>query len=194
MKVCGLILAAGGSSRLGRAKQLLQQQGKSLLALSIETALAAGLDPVYVVLGARQEQILDEISHLPVKIISNQEWQEGIGSSIRIGISHIEAEESYDAVVILLCDQLLITADHIKSLVALYQSSHKPIVATAYGAQSGVPALFSHSYFHLLLALQGDTGARKIIAQHQQNAHVVNFEAAALDIDTAEDARGAGLS
>jgi molybdenum cofactor cytidylyltransferase len=193
MKVCGLILAAGASSRLGRPKQLLQKQGKILLALSIHTALAAELSAVYVVLGARQEQIKDQISHLPVKLIFNSEWEEGIGSSIRNSMIQIVDDGPYDCVVILLCDQLLITAAHVKNLIAVYKSSHKPIVATAYGEQTGVPALFDQSYFPMLLALKGDTGARKIISQHQHDVRTVQFEAAAVDIDTAEDAIGAGL-
>ncbi|AHM58510.1 4-diphosphocytidyl-2c-methyl-d-erythritol synthase [Flammeovirgaceae bacterium 311] len=194
MKVCALLLAAGASSRLGRPKQLLEKEGRSLLQLSIETALVAELDPVFVVLGAREAEIRAQIRQQPVQLIYNPDWQEGIGSSIREGIKHIMEAGSYSAVVIMLCDQLLISAAHLQSLVKAYQQQQIPVVATSYQDQAGVPALFDQSFFPHLKQLSGDTGARKLISQHRDKVQLIQYEAAGVDIDTAEDALRAGLT
>lgn len=193
MKVCCLILAAGASSRLGRPKQLLEKEGRNLLQIAIETALAAELDPVFVVLGARETEIREHIRDQPVRPIYNPNWQEGIGSSIREGISHIMKAGSYSGVIIMLCDQLLITAAHLKKMLEIYQQGQYPIVATAYQEQSGVPALFDQTFFPHLRDLSGDTGARKLISRQREHVFMIQFEAAGVDIDTAEDALRAGL-
>ena len=81
-----IILAGGGSSRLGRPKQLLEYNGKTLLGITMEAALASGLQPVIVVLGADAENLKKEISDKEVKLVVNTEWEEGMASSIRHGI------------------------------------------------------------------------------------------------------------
>lgn len=195
MNICGLILAAGASTRLGRPKQLLRAQGKPLLEKAAETALEARLDAVYVVLGARYEEIKTSIQHLPVQLIRNEQWQEGIGSSISSGIRATRASDNYDAVLIMLTDQLHINGAHLSSLVNNYlKSSHKAIVATTYGHQTGVPALFDKYYFPQLEDLSGDIGAKKLIGQHMDRVRSINFEQASIDIDTPEDQAKAGLA
>lgn len=194
MKICGLILAAGASSRLGRPKQLVSVKGKSLLEKAIKTALEAGLNQVYVVLGAHFDEVKASIAHLPVRIIHHEQWQQGIGSSISAGMQTIHAEDHYDAVLIMLCDQLHINIAHLKALLIPYLNSDKAIVATSYGNQTGVPALFDHQHFSLLQALSGDTGAKKIISQQADKVHSIRFEEASIDIDTPEDLAGAGLA
>lgn len=194
MKICGLILAAGSSSRLGRPKQLVRTGGRTLLEKAIETALAANLNPVHVVLGARFEQIKASIEHFPLSIIENEQWQEGIGSSIRTGIRSVIAEGKYDAVLLMLCDQLHVDAPHLQALIDAYQNKQKLIIATAYGAQIGVPALFDQKYFPLLKELSGDEGAKKIIKRHSAEVHSLKFEQAIVDVDTPEDLLKTGLT
>jgi molybdenum cofactor cytidylyltransferase len=195
MNIAGLILAAGASTRLGRPKQLLKAQGKPLLEKATEAALEARLDGVYVVLGARYEEIKTSIRHLPAQLIRNEQWQDGIGSSLSSGIRAIRTSNNYDAVLIMLSDQLHVNGTHLSALVNTYlKSSHKAIVATTYGHQTGVPALFDQFYFPQLENLSGDTGAKKVIRQHMDRVLSVNFEQASIDIDTPEDQAKAGLA
>ena len=193
MKVYGLILAAGGSSRLGRPKQLVNDHGKSLLERAIDNSLKTDLQQVYVVLGANFEQVEASVKHLPVSIIRNERWQEGIGSSISCGLRKIQAEGNFDALLIMLCDQLHITVHHLQSLINAYLHKKAPIIATTYGGQAGVPALFDQQYFPHLQNLSGDTGAKQILHQHAKNLHPISFEQAIIDVDTPEDLEKLGL-
>ena len=97
MKIGALVLTAGGSSKLGRPKQLIKAEGKNLLEKAIGSALEAGFASMHVVLGARFNEIKATIEHLPVGIIRNENWQEGIGSSIRTGVEFITARGEYEA-------------------------------------------------------------------------------------------------
>jgi molybdenum cofactor cytidylyltransferase len=187
MNIGCLILAAGSSSRLGRPKQLLKYKEETLIEKTISTALSAGISNVYVVLGYEFEIIRNAIPELPVKIIHHRKWQEGIGSSIRTGIIKMEQEEHFDAILIMLCDQLHISSYHLKSLTEAYLQNHKSIVATGYGHGTGVPALFDKRKFQSLRALIGDNGAKAIINENSKDVYVVNFERAGIDIDLPED-------
>jgi molybdenum cofactor cytidylyltransferase len=194
MNICGLILAAGGSSRLGRPKQLVQAQGKSLLEQAISNALETSLQQVYVVLGAQFEQMEASVRHLPVGIIRNRQWEKGIGSSISAGVDSILREGKYDAVLIMLCDQLHINTAHLQALIDAYLHKKVSIVATAYGKQMGVPVLFDQKLFSQLEKLTGDMGAKKLLQQHIDNLHSIQFEQAIVDIDTPEDLARNGLA
>ena len=194
MKLCALILAAGGSSRLGRPKQLVKQHDKTLLEKAIESAIGTGLQDVFVVLGARFDKIKANIEGLAVTIVQNEQWQEGIGTSISAGMKAVVAEGHYDAVLIMLCDQLYINPRHIQDLVNAYQEEQKAIIATLYDAQAGVPALFDKKYFPHLRELSHDIGAKRIIHQHPKEVYSIPFEKAAIDIDTPEDLEKTGLN
>ncbi len=110
-KVGGLLLAAGGSSRLGQPKQLLQFKGKTLLRHAAEAMAGSMCDPVVVVLGAETERSANEIEGLPVVACVNENWQIGMSSSIKAGLAKLcrEIEPDIDAVLISLCDQPFVT-------------------------------------------------------------------------------------
>ncbi len=187
MNICGLILAAGGSSRLGQPKQLVNAGGKSLLEHAIENAQKTCLQQIYVVLGAHREQIETRIENLPVTVIRNSKWQEGMGSSISAGIAPVTGEKKWDAVLIMLCDQLHINSQHLQAITSAFRQGKAPLIATAYGNQQGVPALFARQYFTELEKLSGDSGAKKILIRHASHLHTIPFEQALIDIDTPED-------
>lgn len=194
MKICALILAAGGSSRLGRPKQLVKAGNQTLIERAITSAVEAGLEPVYVVLGARFEQINPAVEQLPVKVIMNEQWKEGIGGSISAGLEAINAAADYDGILIMLSDQLHVNSGHLKALVNAFGKENKRIIATGYAEKPGVPAAFGRKYFPLLRNLSGDEGAKKIISHHPEDVHSVLFEQAIIDIDTPEDVEKEGLS
>jgi len=182
-----LILAAGKSARMGRPKQLLLWKGQPLLRHVAEVALSVPQAAVHVVLGANQELVAESLHDLPLKLCLNDCWQEGMGSSVRAGLRAVLDEKAAaSAVLILLCDQPLITTELLQELIRRHHEG-ADIVAASYRGTLGVPALFGASLFPELLALQGDQGAKKIILRHQEQTAAVPFPEAGLDLDTFED-------
>jgi molybdenum cofactor cytidylyltransferase len=194
-----IILAAGGSSRFGRPKQLLQFRGETLVRRAVRAAAEAGCDPVTLVVGAMSEAIRSEIAIRESRIASssasgggartivveNREWQNGVGTSIRRGLEQLP--ESVEAVVLIACDQPFVDASVIAELMAAYEKTGKPMVASSYADTLGVPALFDRSCFASLLALPADSGAKALMTTRPNDVAAVAFERGAIDIDTPED-------
>lgn len=179
-----IILAAGRSSRLGRPKQLLTFQDESLLRRSARTALESGCGPVTVVLGFSAQRMVSELDGLPVQIVINRRWEEGMASSLRTGLRAVSKEVS--SVLLMLCDQPHVDAELLRSLHGRFEEGAL-IVTCRYRGVIGVPVLFSRKYFGDLLTLEGDQGARSVIQEHRQAVEVIDFEAAAVDIDTEDE-------
>jgi molybdenum cofactor cytidylyltransferase len=164
-----IVLAAGSSTRLGMPKQDVVLDGETLLDRAVRLA-GAVCDRVVVVVQPRAYQ------HVRGRV-ENADHAEGIASSIRAGVR--AAGES--RILMLLCDQPRITAEHLRALLAV----DAPIVATGYRGIAGVPAVFAPEVRNELLGLTGDRGARVVIDAHE--AHVIPFEDAAVDVDRSED-------
>lgn len=189
MNLATIILAAGASSRLGgQPKQLLVQNGISLVQRIVQTTLSLEAGPVIVVLGANQSLILPEIQHLPVQIATNPNWQEGLASSLRVGLDSLP-QDSIDYFLVLLTDQPFVTAELLQTLITTQQRTGKGIVACRYGNPDhlGVPALFSMSYRPGFMKLSGDVGARKLIQEHADDCAEVAFDLGTIDLDTWAD-------
>ena len=181
-----LLLAAGSSSRLARPKQLLPYQGSTLLRHAAEVAAASPCRPLALVTGALHDELLPEVEGLPFHVVRNDAWMDGMGSSIAAGLQELEtAAEApkMDAVVIMLCDQPLVTDEVIGQLIVQFQATGQPVVACSYASTQGVPALFGRELFPQLLELRGANGARELL---QQYAHLptVDFPGGATDVDT----------
>lgn len=189
MKVGIIILAAGNSSRMeGAPKQLLEFKGRSLLRGAAETALETDCCPIIVVLGANAEKLHSEVEDLTLNIEINKNWKQGMGGSIKAGLSKlIEIETELDAVIISLCDQPLITAEIYKRLTTIHQETAKPIVASEYENITGVPALFGRVMFDELLSLTGAAGAKFVIKKNADLVQTINVSEAASDVDTKQD-------
>lgn len=183
-----VILAAGSSSRFGEPKQLVKHDGKSLLQKSIDAAINSDAGPVIVVLGANADQILREINKSKVQVIINPEWEEGMASSVTIGLNELLfISPSTGAVILMVCDQPYISSELISDLINAQKQTGKPIVCCSYGEAIGPPALFHRSLFNELMHLKGDIGARKIIQQHADDVATILFTKGKIDIDTKED-------
>jgi molybdenum cofactor cytidylyltransferase len=182
-KIGLILLAAGGSTRMGQPKQLLLYKNQTLLRRAAEQALAAGCDPVIVVLGSNAPRLRTELTNLPVHIMENPDWQQGMGTSIRTGLSAMPPQP----VIITLCDQPLIDAAALKKLIDAHHSTNRPLIAAQYAGTLGVPALFSPEYFPALAALPNDTGAKQLLRQHADQVLPIPMEFAATDIDTPTD-------
>ncbi|MGI8432249.1 MAG: nucleotidyltransferase family protein [Chthoniobacterales bacterium] len=180
-----LVLAAGGSARLGQPKQLLRFRGETLIRHAVRAAQEAGCAPLVIVAGRDQETIAQELADLPVTLVPNELWERGLGTSIRAGVAALPPE--VEAVVILACDQPHVDATHLLNLLAERQRTDKPIVASAYAGTRGVPALFTREYFPMLLSLGDEQGAKEILRAYRDGCSEVSCAAGAIDIDTPED-------
>lgn len=181
MTILAVILAAGGSRRLGRAKQLVKYRGEMLLARAVRLVCEAGVMPV-VVLGAEFEAIRAAVDLSAVRVVRNESWEQGIASSIQAGLR--EAESGADGVMILTCDQPRLTAEHLRSLIAAFQT--ETIAASQYAGVQGVPAIFPRLTFAELYALSGDKGARALLANPRCSVVAVDFPGGEADVDTPE--------
>ncbi|MBD2196358.1 MULTISPECIES: nucleotidyltransferase family protein [Calothrix] len=183
-----IILAAGASTRMGKPKQLLSYQGRSLIQHTVESAIASFCNPVIVVLGANAQQIRSQFNQDLVQIVENPHWNLGMSTSIRSGISALNHDsQNIEAAVITVCDQPYISAEIINNLISAYSATKKPIIASQYAETLGVPALFSRQFFPELLTLNEDTGAKYLIKKYRDLVLAVNFPLGAIDIDTPND-------
>lgn len=181
-----IVLAAGSSSRLGRPKQWLSYNGKSLLQHTIETALAAPAHPVVVVLGASGNVL--ETKDTDVHVVVNAQWEEGMASSIRCGLeAFTKLSPAAEGIILMVCDQPFVTAALLNDLVTAHQKTGKAIVACGYENTFGPPVFFHHTVFAELLRLTGDTGARGIVRRHIDAAEIIPFPKGSFDIDTEAD-------
>lgn len=189
IEYCGIIiLAAGESKRLGKPKQLLSFDGNTLLARVANTACESGLNPVIAVLGANDDKISATLNIPGLMVVKNNDWKEGMASSIRIGLtSMLDLAPQVDGVIVLVCDQPYLNQDLIKALIEGQRDAGRPIAAASYGDKMGTPALFHKSIFPELMSLSGDTGARKILDKMREDVVAIDFEMGIVDIDTPED-------
>ena len=176
-----LILAAGAASRFGSPKQLLKYQDKSLLQHCIDKANAVCHGQVSVVLGANRERIESLISG--ARITHNNHWQQGLASSIVVGVENIDPH--CDGVLILLADQIALTIDDLKLLLNAFDGGNT--VTAYYAGRRGVPAIFPQSLLADLAALCGDSGAKTLLQRPDINIIEIELARAHMDIDTPED-------
>jgi len=183
VKIGAVLLAAGGSSRFGRPKQLLTFAGETLVRRATRVATAI-CRPVIVVVGREEKPIVAELRDLEVKIVPNDDWEKGIGTSLRRGIA---ALPGCDGVVLLSCDQPFVDQTVIRRLIDAHQETARPIVASAYANTLGVPAFFASSFLEKIRALPDREGAKSIITAHPSQVATIKFPLGAIDIDTAAD-------
>jgi 4-nitrophenyl phosphatase len=182
-----IILAAGGSSRFGQPKQLLDWDGVTLLAHAADVALDADLGPVIVVLGCEAIASREALGTRPVQTVMNWRWQAGLSTSVKAGLAALSPE--VDAAILMQCDQPLVTADLLRALVGRHKETQATIVYPTHAGQRGTPTLFGQRLFAQLASVSGDIGGRAVIASHSDEiatVEVANREIL-IDIDTPAD-------
>lgn len=186
--IAAVILAAGRSTRMGGPNKLLAElNGKTLVRIVAEQALASKASPVIVVTGHQGTEVEAALGGLDVKFVKNPDFAEGLATSVKAGINAVP--ESADGVVVCLGDMPLIDAKLIDRLVEVFAPDRGSlIVVPVAGGRRGNPVLWSRRFFPELMALDGDIGARRLIAQHAEALAEVEVEgkSAFLDIDTPE--------
>jgi molybdenum cofactor cytidylyltransferase len=187
-KVAGVILAAGGSLRFGRPKQLLDWSGEPFVRAVARTALAAGLSPVMVIAGAEAGQVRAAVMDLPVQVLLNEQWVEGQASSIRLGVSALDADalRRPGAAIFLLVDQPQVSASILSALVEVHARQLPTILAPMVMDQRANPVLFDRRAFADLLDLKGDVGGRAVFSKHKVEYLPWHDDSLLLDVDTPE--------
>ncbi|MEO8072988.1 MAG: nucleotidyltransferase family protein [Acidobacteriota bacterium] len=187
-KIGLIILAAGASVRMGKPKQSLEFNGKTLLQRAVQTAHESECRPIVVVLGAQADILKNEIKNFDVQIVENTNWKKGMSSSIKTALEkNLEINSQINGVLIMVCDQPFVSVELINQIVEMYRKTDSLIIASKYGETLGVPALFGRRVFPQLLKLENESGAKKIIRQFQNETAFVSFEEGNFDVDTPED-------
>ena len=173
---------------MGSPKQLLLLEGQPLVVRAATAALDTGAWPVVVVLGAHAEKIRPVLARLPVLIVENSSWPEGMAASIRTGITTLtQFSRRLDAALVALCDQPAFTAAVIAQLLAAQHATGRSIVAARYASRHGAPALLLREHFPALVALTGEAGARDLLNGSPDRIAAVDRPALAHDLDTPAD-------
>jgi len=185
-----VLLAAGGSARLGRPKQLLMYEGRSLLRRAAAAAVEAACGrQVVAVLGARAEEMVGELAGLAVDVVRNDGWERGIGSSIRAGVERaLAGGRAPSAVMIMLCDQPLVTAGVLRRVVDAHVVDSRALVTAAeFEGTIGPPVVVGAELFPELLALPDDRGAKALWMERPEIVRRVACPEAGADVDTPGD-------
>jgi len=184
-----ILLAAGPSSRLGQAKQLVRFDGESLVRRAARVALSLEPVSITVVTGFADNAVEHELRDLPVRLTRNDEWAQGMGGSIACGVRSIS--ERVDGVLVMLCDQWRIDTTDLTRVISAWNSDISRIIAASWCEQKatiyGAPTLFPCKYIRELQNLSGCRGAKAIIDQNLAKVQFVELKNAACDLDRPED-------
>jgi molybdenum cofactor cytidylyltransferase len=186
-KLAGLLLAAGGSERLGTPKQLVRVGGESLV-LRTARLLLTQSPTVTVVTGAHAAETGAQLKGLRVRLRRNAGWQSGMGGSLACGMNAIG--DGMDGVLIMLCDQWRVSQQDLQTLVEAWKSDPSELVVSRWEDSFGAPAIFPRSLFPGLGNLTGDRGAKSLIAK-QASVRFVDCPNAQFDLDTETDLQAA---
>ena len=191
MNTAIIILAAGASSRMGAPKQLLLVDGKTLIKRVCDTAMGTPCHPIVLVLGANGNLIRKETERMPITVIDNPQWENGMSSSIKMGLAGAYmTEKAIEAVIFLTVDMPYVSTELINKMIEKAKSDEKiEIVACKYQNQMGIPVLFKRSLFTNLLELSGDEGAKKVVIKNKDKTAFIDFPGGKLDLDTVEEYR-----
>ena len=180
-----VLLAAGGSRRLGQPKQLLLLDQETLVHRYARLALATSPADAVLVLGAQAETIAEAVADLPIRAVQATDWTQGMGASLAEGLAALSPD--CDAVLVLLCDQPALDAAHLARLLDAGRRAPGRAVASAYAGVLGVPALLPRSWFEVLGKLSADRGARDLLRERADEVVAVAAPALSRDIDDPAD-------
>lgn len=184
-QAAGIILAAGGSERLGQPKQLLEWRSVPFVRQVAQTALSAGLDPLIVVTGSDRVAVEGALLDLPVKCVHNPDWVAGQSSSMRVGLASLP--ERCDRVVFLLSDQPQVSPLLIRQLIERHNQQREPITAPMMRERRGNPVLFGNETFEFLRGISGDKGGRAAFNKFKVDTLPWIDDRALMDVDQVSD-------
>jgi molybdenum cofactor cytidylyltransferase len=187
-RIAAVILAAGRSTRMGGPNKLLAEIARRpLVRIAAEAALASRADPVIVVTGHQREEIEKALGAMPVRLVHNPDFAQGLGSSLKAGIAAVPAQA--DGAIVLLGDMPRVDAPLLNRLIAAFDPDRGALVVVpTFEGKRGNPVLWSRRFFPDLMAIEGDVGARHLIGRYGEAVVEVPVagEAAFVDVDTPE--------
>ena len=185
-RTAGIVLAAGKSRRMGTNKLLLPLAGEPLVRQACRRALAAGLEPLVVVVGHEGERVREALAGIDCQFAFNGYADSPMSSSLHCGIKCLPTNVA--AAVVMLADMVNVTEHMVQDIVRAAQTSTAPVVVSRYGATLAPPVLFRRSLFGQLLLSTGEDCGKAVIEQHREAAVYVDWPLAALsDVDTPEE-------
>jgi len=188
MSTAALVLAAGASRRLGRVKQLEPWGDTNLLGHALRLAHSFPVDEVWVVLGHKSDLIIAGTDLGDAGVIENPEWEEGIASSIRVGLDALTRLSQCDQALLMVADQPNTLLEVVEGLLASHSTGGKPVTIPKYRYTLGNPVVVDRSLWPRVMSLEGDEGAMKLWKTHQEWVNEVWFpEAPPRDVDTQTD-------
>ena len=186
--IAALILAAGGSRRLGRPKQLEPWGSTTLLSHIIDLVETFPVDETWVVVGAELDRVVNEIGARPVGIVQNPDWESGLASSLRVGLDALTRLSKADGVLVFLGDQPAVRADVVTALIEKHKRSTAMAIVPKYRYSRGNPVLIDRRLWPRLMSLEGDEGAQRLLQAHSEWVEEVWFDSLPpRDIDTQAD-------
>ena len=188
MSTAAVVLAAGGSRRLGRTKQLEPWGESNLLGHVVARTRDFPVDEVWVVLGHNADQIFAETDLGDVYVVENLEWEEGIASSLRVALDALTRLSRCDRALVVIGDQPEVPVDIVTELLDSHASSGRPVTVPKYRYSWGNPVVVDRSLWARLMSLEGDEGAKRLWQAHPEWVNEVWFpESAPRDVDTEAD-------
>ncbi|HGM7284531.1 TPA: NTP transferase domain-containing protein [Stenotrophomonas maltophilia] len=180
-----VVLAAGGSTRLGQPKQLLTRQGEGLVHRVVRLSLELAPSQVLVVVGANAQAVTSSISGLDATPVTNHHWESGLASSLQVAGTHLLPTVA--AVMVVACDQPAIEHSHLQALLLGARASASGCAGTCHGNALGIPAVVPRAWFNAAGAT-GDRGFGARLRQLSIDAvHALHAPELGMDIDTPED-------
>jgi molybdenum cofactor cytidylyltransferase len=185
-RIAAIVLAAGRSTRMGAANKLLADiRGKPMVRRVAEAALASRARPVLVVTGHQAAEVRAALAGLDLELVANPDFAQGLSTSLRAGIAAVPA--ACDGALVLLGDMPRVEASHLTRLIDAFAPG--AIVVPVHEGRQGNPVLWPRRYFPELLQLEGDAGAKRLIAEHQRDVRKVDLQTSGTfdDIDTPDE-------
>jgi molybdenum cofactor cytidylyltransferase len=175
---------------MGRPKQLLPIDGQPMVRRVTKAVCTAGLAQVVVVLGAHASDVARALEGLPVELVVNDAWREGMSASVRAGLGALRPEIA--AALLVLADQPDLRPELLRALVARYRALGAALVAPYYRGRRGNPVLFDRALFAELETVAGDRGGRAVVTRHTADLERVEVDddAVVSDLDTPRDYEG----
>jgi len=179
------VLAAGLSSRFGATKQVTELDGVPMVVRAVKTAAKVCGDRIVTVVGHDWLSVLSMVQSHAGFVAANEDYEDGLGTSIATAARACRGRA--DALLILLADQPLVTAQHLQALINAWSGAENEIVASSYAGTQGPPVLFARDALSELVGFSGDVGARALFTDTRFRTRAVRFEPAAIDIDKPSD-------
>ena len=185
-----VVLAAGGSRRLGQSKQLLMRDGETLVHRAVRMALATQPARVLLVVGGDADAVRAAVADLDVEVVFNAAWEEGLGSSVRAAA--LALADSQAPCLLLGCDQPALQVSHLRALLEGASVSDSACAATVHGDALGIPVVVTTSVLAEARELVGDRGLRAVLQRlPRESIHLLDASELRFDLDTPADVQTA---